>query len=205
MVEEDNVRIGPCQKQKEHRRAYAHQGAHAERERYRTGGEERQREQVKPVQPVHARQSVGRHDQQPHRHREQGDADDVVEVAIVDVRRTRATLREHDDEQQRHERHQSQVREWRLLAHLLDQRLQRIVVGKCHAHDHRGSAPERGGVYRVIDPADAAFEHRAGCRRHTEAGRGPRRSCRPAARDHASASLRRIRQERVLPRSDAGE
>ncbi len=76
------------------------------------------------MQPVHTWQPLRRDDQQRHCQREQGDADDIVEVAVVNIRRSRAPLRQNDPEQQRDEWHQPEVREGRLLVHLLDQRLQ---------------------------------------------------------------------------------
>ena len=112
------------------------------------------------MQPVQARHRCRREDEQRHRKREEGHADDVVEVAVVNIGFATPRTGQNHREEQRDEGNQSEVGERALLPHLLDQRLQRVVVRGDDAEHHRGRAPKWRGLAGVGEDTDSSLPHR---------------------------------------------
>ena len=151
------IRVRPCQEEEQHGQPLTPEDPGPEDDGHRPGHEDREGEQVDPVDPEHGghagREELvhgdGGHDER--------DADGVVDVPVVDRRLRLEGPRPDRRQGQGDGGDQADVGQRRLLVGGLQQRVQRVVVGNQHGaqqdHDLDAGAGALGGIGPSLSPA----------------------------------------------------
>ena len=145
------VGVGPSEKQIRESQLLAPHDPHSEDDRHRPGDEERQGEQVDPIDPEHRRPPGREQEVRGNCHSHQRQADRVVDKSVVDGRLGFHGPRSDRRQRQSNGRYQAYVRQGSVLARTLEQSGERVVVGDGHDDQQQGNlqrGPCTGGCVR---------------------------------------------------------